>query len=69
MQHDLVAYESGNGIDVNYRRFLMIARDLDRNAVGVINAFTAFPEIYVDDVWVDHFVTGKGYGRQLLQEA
>ncbi|HEV8052712.1 MAG TPA: GNAT family N-acetyltransferase [Parachlamydiaceae bacterium] len=33
-----------------------------------LNAFTAFSEIYVDDIWVYQFFRGKGYGRKLLQE-
>lgn len=33
---------------------------------GLINAFTAFAEIYIDDIWVDKAYRGKGYGRKLL---
>lgn len=32
------------------------------------NAFTAFAEIYIDDMWVDSQHRRKGYGRQLLVE-
>ena len=28
----------------------------------VINAYTAFVEIYIDDIWVDSDYRGQGYG-------
>jgi len=36
--------------------------------LGVLNAFTAYSEIYVDDMSVDSSHCGKGYGQKLLQE-
>lgn len=68
MSKDLVAYESHHGIDVNYKKFVLVLRDESDNVLGVLNAFTAFSEIYVDDMWVDSSHRGKGYGRKLLQE-
>lgn len=66
MTEDLVASEQNHGIDVNYKRFSVV---LTENEIpcGVINAFTAFAEIYIDDIWVDSASRGKGYGRRLLQ--
>lgn len=68
MQQDLVAYESSHGVDVNYKKFALILRDESGNLLGVLNAFTAFSEIYVDDMWIHSAHRGKGYGRMLLQE-
>ena len=68
MRQDLVAYESSHGIDVNYKKFSLILRDESGNVLGVLNAFTAFSEIYIDDMWVDSAHRKKGYGRKLLQE-
>ncbi|HEU5280606.1 MAG TPA: GNAT family N-acetyltransferase [Gammaproteobacteria bacterium] len=68
MRQDLVAYESSHGIDVNYKKFALILRDESGDVLGVLNAFTAFSEVYVDDMWVDSAHRGKGYGRKLLQE-
>jgi ribosomal protein S18 acetylase RimI-like enzyme len=68
MRKDLVDYESSHGIDVNYKKFALILKDKEDNTLGVINAFTAFAEIYVDDMWVNSPYRGKGYGRKLLQE-
>ena len=52
MRGDLVEYESSHGIDVNYKRFAVILRDEKRKVLGVLNAFTAFSEVYIDDMWV-----------------
>ena len=68
MRKDLVAYENSHGIDVNYKKFALVLRDKSGNVLGVLNAFTAFSEIHVEDMWVDSSHRGKGYGRKLLQE-
>ncbi|ADG25502.1 TPA: GNAT family N-acetyltransferase [Legionella pneumophila] len=66
MTEDLIAYERTHGIDVNYKRFSIVL-SAEGIPCGVINAFTAFAEIYIDDIWVDKTYRGKGYGRKLLQ--
>jgi ribosomal protein S18 acetylase RimI-like enzyme len=68
MRKDLVKYESSHGIDVNYKKFALVLKDESGNTLGVLNAFTAFSEVYVDDMWVDSSCRGKGYGRKLLQK-
>lgn len=68
MRKDLVEYGSSHGIDVNYKKFALVLKDESGNTLGVLNAFTAFSEVYVDDMWVDSSCRGKGYGRKLLQE-
>lgn len=68
MSKDLVAYESAHGIDVNYKRFSVVIKDENGVVFGVLNAFTAYSEIYLDDVWVDSAYRGKGFGKKLLQE-
>lgn len=68
MRKDLVAYESSHGIDVNYKRFSIVLQDTEGEAFGVLNAFTAFAEVYIDDIWVEKSHRGKGYGKVLLQE-
>lgn len=68
MRNGFIAYESSHGIDVNYKSFSLVLRDENNEAVGVLNAFTAFAEIYIDDIWVDKSCRGKGYGKKLLLE-
>lgn len=67
MRKDLIEYESSHGVDVNYRRFSIVLKSETDVLCGVLNAFTAFAEIYVDDMWIDKSHRGKGYGRKLLQ--
>lgn len=68
MSNDLVEYESSHGIDVNYKKFSLVLSDEGGNPIGILNAFTAFAEIYVDDLWVHKSYRGQGYGRKLLEE-
>jgi len=67
MKKDVVAYESSNGVDVNYNRFSLALLAKSGEAYGVLNAYTAYAEIYIDDLWIDTSWRGKGYGRKLLQ--
>ncbi len=66
-EEDMVAYESSHGIEVNYRTFYFVIKDDQKNVVGVLHAYTAFAEVYVEDIWVKKEQRGKGYGRQLMQ--
>lgn len=68
MREDLIEYETSQGIDVNYNKFALVLTDEYGDVFGVLNAFTAFSEIYVDDMWVHKSYRGKGYGKKLLQE-
>lgn len=67
MSKDLIKYESSHGIDVNYKRFSLILKDEHNITFGVLNAYTAFAEVYVDDIWIDKSQRGKGYGTILMQ--
>ena len=67
MSAGFVSYEKSCGIDVNYQRFSVLLSNEKEVVCGVINAYTAFSEVYVDDIWVDSLYRGKGYGRLLLQ--
>lgn len=66
MRQDLIRYEKSCGIDVNYKKFSLILRDDNKEVIGVLNAFTAFSEIYIDDMWVETSSRGKGYGKKLI---
>lgn len=66
MERDLVDYEASHGIDVNYKRFHLILEDDYQELIGVLTAYTAFAEVYIDDMWVHSAHRGKGYGRLLI---
>lgn len=67
MHDGFVSYERSHGIDVNYKPFAITISDENDVVCGIINAYTAFSEIYIDDIWVDEYARGKGYGRKLIQ--
>lgn len=67
MREDLVEYETIHGIDVNYKRFSLVLTNISDEVIGVLNAFTAFSEVYIDDMWVHKPYRGKGYGSKLIR--
>ncbi len=67
MRNGLAGYESSHGIDVNYKPISVVLTDDVGDTFGVLNAFTAFAEVYICDLWVDRAYRGNGYGRKLLQ--
>lgn len=61
-------YEHTRGVDVNYKPFSLVIKNEHNEVLGALTAFTAFSEVYIDDLWVDKSQRGRGYGRQLLSE-
>lgn len=68
MERNFLEYERSRGIDVNYTKFSIVLKDSNSVVIGAMNAYTAFAEIYVDDIWIDSSYRGRGYGKKLLQE-
>lgn len=67
MREDLVEYETKHGIDVNFKRFALVLTSDSGKVCGILNGFTAFSEIYIDDMWVHKSERGKGYGKKLIE--
>ncbi|NNM44136.1 MAG: GNAT family N-acetyltransferase [Chlamydiae bacterium] len=67
MRKDLEKFESSHGIAINYKEFALVLKDEKGSVIGVLQAFTAFAEIYVNDIWVDGSCRGQGYGRKMMQ--
>lgn len=63
---DLEKYEQSHKVTVNYRQFSLILYNDNNEPVAVLEAYTAFAEIYIDDIWVDTQHRKKGYGKMLL---
>ena len=66
-EQDLVRYEADAGVDVNYKPFALVLTDNDSTVIGTINAYTAYSEVYIDDIWVHSNHRSKGYGRKLIE--
>jgi ribosomal protein S18 acetylase RimI-like enzyme len=70
---DLVFYEASHGVTVNYKKFALLLRDFSyrenaNNTIGVLEGYTAYAEIYIDDLWVDSNHRNLGHGSRLLRE-
>lgn len=65
MTKGFVEHEKENGVEINYSEFALILKDQE-NTIGVLNAFTWYTEVYIDDLWIDKPFRGKGYGRLLV---
>ena len=61
-----IEHEASEGIVCNYIKFFIIIKNEADEAVGVLEAYTAFAEIYVEDLWVDAKDRGQGYGTKLI---
>ncbi len=55
-----------HGIDVNYKKFVFVIKNAANGFMGILNGYTAFAEIYIEDLWVAAPHRGKGYGKKLL---
>lgn len=62
-----IADEGSHGVICNYKRFYLIVKNKSTNVVGALTAYTAYSEIYVDDIWVDPTHRKAGLGRKLLE--
>lgn len=63
---DLEKYEYKYNVTVNYRQFSLILYEANNEPVAVLEAYTAFAEIYIDDIWVETQHRKKGFGKKLL---
>jgi ribosomal protein S18 acetylase RimI-like enzyme len=63
-------YESEKGVEINYQSFSLTAEVVTKDAiriVGVLNGYTAYAEVYIDDLWVDEAFRQQGYATELIQ--
>lgn len=47
--------------------FVLALKD-NNTIIGALTAYTAYAEIYIDDIWVEPKYRGYGYGRKLIQD-
>ncbi len=63
-----IEYERQHQVLCAYAPFQFTAQE-DGRLVGVLAGYTAYKEIYVDDIVVFKGYRGRGIGRSLLEEA
>jgi len=66
MRQGFIDYETKYNVDINYKTFSLVLTNDSETLLGILTAYSAFSEIYVDDLWVDSNYRNKGYGRLLL---
>ena len=59
-------YESERGVDINFKNISFVLTNKSGDVFGVIKAYAAYAEIYVEDLWIDESLRNNGYGRKLL---
>ncbi len=62
-----VDYEAGHGILCGFKGFAIVAQNRFGAPLGVLSGYTAYAEVYVDDLWVDADYRKRGLGRKMLQ--
>lgn len=60
-------YEAYKEVSCEYKKFHLIAEENDE-IVGILIGYTAFSEIYVEDLVVHKKFRNQGIGRMLLQK-
>ncbi|MFK7804542.1 MAG: GNAT family N-acetyltransferase [Anaerolineae bacterium] len=60
-------YEKDQDVAINYQHFALIAED-DGQVIGVLDGYTAYAEVYIDDLWVDDAFRNKGVASCLIQQ-
>lgn len=60
--------ETNKGIVCNYKKVSILIKSNNGIVIGALQAYTAFAEVYVDDIWVDPSYRGQHLGQKLLEE-
>ena len=60
-------YEASHGVVCGYKEISILVQSSAGTSIGVLSGYTAYAEIYVDDLWVDANHRKRGLGRQILQ--
>ncbi len=60
--------EAKSGIICDYKKFALVVENNEGVIVGALQAYTAFSEVYVDDIWIFPGARKNGLGRKLLQD-
>lgn len=68
MENGLKAYEISHGINVAYKPFALELFSDDNETIGVLEAFSSYSSIHINDLWIDAAYRGKGYGTLLIAE-
>ncbi len=57
-----------HGINIDWTPFALELFNEKNEIIGVLEAFSSYSSIYINELWVDKAYRGKGYGKQLIAE-
>lgn len=60
-------YEKDQKVEINYQRFSIIAEN-DGQVIAVLDGYTAYAEVYIDDLWVDEAYRNQGVASNLIKQ-
>ncbi|MCH9757124.1 MAG: GNAT family N-acetyltransferase [Gammaproteobacteria bacterium] len=66
MSEGLLSYEKSHGVNVDWQPFALELFDEQGEVIGVLESFSSYSCIHIQDLWIDENHRGKGYGRQLI---
>lgn len=59
-------YEGSQGVAINYQHFSLTAEEKGE-IIAVLDGYTAYAEVYIDDLWVDEAARNKGIASGLIK--
>lgn len=68
MSQGVQEYARSHGVNIDWKPFALELFNEQNETIGVLEAFSSYSSIYINELWVDKAYRGKGYGRQLIAE-
>lgn len=68
MSQGIQEYARSNGVNIDWKPFALELFNEKNETIGVLEAFSSYSSIYINELWVDKAYRGKGYGTQLIVE-
>lgn len=59
--------EAACGIACNYTSYALLIKNAHHMIVGALQAYTAYAEVYIEDIWVHPEYRRQGLGKKLLE--
>lgn len=68
MSQGIQEHALSNGVNIDWNPFSLELFNEKNETIGVLEAFSSYSSIYINELWVDKDYRGKGYGTQLIAE-
>lgn len=68
MSQGIQEYALSHGINIDWTPFALEIFNEKNETIGVLEAFSSYSSIYINELWVDKAYRGQGYGTKLIAE-